>query len=343
MVSSVNPQPTDGHIRISHEIHRELIRRKFTQRQRNIIDFVLTLSWGCKKPSAIIPQLKQFEQCGVRKNHIRQELETLVERQVLIWEKTLSVFQINKHYDQWTVDVIDSFDAKTMSELIQINLKNDSPNLSKSVPKKGTEFPNQEPEYGSRNGDKVPKKGTRSQKKEPYGSQKGNFPVPKKGTVISDYPSRIKGFQLSKTIIKTIIKKRSTTTTTTAAEESAPEESAQIEFSFGNVFKAYEKNFIAGGKVTAFDADEFSILFDDFGGEWLLLAMREAYRQGPDKRNLAYVHGVLKGYKQRGGPEPQGNRTQPEDRSNPQTRKTKQRALDALRKKAKEEREREQS
>ena len=83
MDSSVNPQPTDAHIRISHAIHRELIRRKFTQRQRDILDFILTLSWGCRKPSAIIPQLKDFELCGVRKNHIRNELQQLVKAGVI--------------------------------------------------------------------------------------------------------------------------------------------------------------------------------------------------------------------------------------------------------------------
>ncbi|MBJ6360837.1 replication protein [Paenibacillus sp. GCM10012307] len=294
MDSSVNPQPTDGHIRISHEIHRELIRRKFTQRQKNIIDFVLTLSWGCKKPSAIIPQLKQFEQCGIRKNHIRQELGVLVEKKVLLWDETLCVFQINKHYDQWIVDLVESFDIKTMNELIRINLENESPNLSKSVPKKGTEFPKREPKTGSQKGDKVPKKGTEFPKRELSGSQKGNSTVPKKGTVIREYPSHIKKFQLSKTIIKAIIKKRTTTTT--------PGASSKKDYSFGNVFKAYEKNFIAGGKLTEFDIEEFSALFDDYGGEWLLQAMREAYRQGTEKRNLAYVHGVLKGYRGRGGP-----------------------------------------
>lgn len=152
MDSNVNPQPTDAHIRINHEIHRELIRRKFTQRQRNIIDFILTLSWGCGKPSAIIPQLKHFEYCGIRKNHIRAELLGLVEKSVILWEQSLNIFQINKHYDQWTVDPIESFDLKKMKELISLNIENQSPNLSKSVPKKGTEFPNQEPDTGSQKG-----------------------------------------------------------------------------------------------------------------------------------------------------------------------------------------------
>lgn len=289
MDSSVNPQPTDAHIRISHEFHRELIRRKFTQRQRVIIDFILTLSWGCGKPSAIIPMLKHFELCGIRKGHIRKELTMLVELNVLIWEEPLNIFQINKHYDRWKVEYVDQFEPSQMNVLIALNLENKTQNLLKTVTKKVTELPKKEQKT-------VTKKVTRLLKGELGGYQKGNYTVTKKVTLMREYPCHIKRFQLSKTIIKAIIKKRTTTTTTR-------ELSSKRDFSFGNVWSAYQQNFIAGGKTTQFDVDEFSILFDDYGGDWLLQAMREAYRQGTDKRNLAYVHGVLKGYKDRGGPD----------------------------------------
>jgi len=285
--SSVNPQPTDAHIRISHEFHRELIRRKFTQRQRVIIDFILTLSWGCGKPSAIIPKLKDFELCGIRKGHIRQELTRLVDFNVLLWEESLNIFQINKHYDKWKVDCVEALHSN-MNDLIALNLENRTQNLLKKVTKK-TELPKKEPKS-------VTKKVTWLLKRELLGYQKGNSTVTKKGTLIREYPSYIKRFQLSKTMFKAIIKKRTTTTTTTELPKS------NRNFEYGNVWKAYQDNFVVG-KVTQFDVDEFSTLYDDFGGEWLLLAMREAYRQGQDKRNLAYVHGILKGYKGRGGPD----------------------------------------
>lgn len=302
MDSTVNPQPTDAHIRINHEIHRELIRRKFTQRQRDIIDFILTLSWGCGKPSAIIPQLKCFELCGVRKNHIRAELTGLVEKNVILWEERLNIFQVNKHYDQWTVDPIDSFDPKKMKELISLNIETESPNLSKAVPKKGTEFPNQEPDNGSQKGNLVPESGTEFPKKELSGSQKGNWPVPKTGTVRRDFPSRIKGFSASKTIFKAIIKKSSSCIDALPELDTEPKTgSSSSDFSYGYLYRAYEKNFTEGGKVTPFEVEEFGTLYDDFGGEWLLKAMREAARH--KRLNLAYVHGILKGYRKRGGPE----------------------------------------
>lgn len=277
MVSMVNPQPEDAHIRINSEIHREIIKRKFTQRQRDIIDFILTLSWGCgSKPSALIPKLKDFELCGVGKNHIKNELEILESKRVIFWDRDMNLFQINKHYDQWEIEIIGKYNKVKMNELISLNLSNRTSNLSKKVPEKGTEFPNEEPES----------------------SQKGNSKVPKKGTSRSNKPLYIKRFRLSKTSIKAIIK-RTTTTTATARDP-------DNDYSFPYVFRAYEKNF-TDGKITEFDAEEFQALYDDFGGEWLLRAMREAFRHG--KKNLAYIHGVLKGYKERGGPESNGTIT----------------------------------
>ncbi|MEK5417072.1 replication protein [Paenibacillus sp. FSL L8-0708] len=302
MDSNVNPQPTDAHIRINHEIHRELIRRKFTQRQRNIIDFILTLSWGCGKPSAIIPQLKHFEYCGIRKNHIRAELLGLVEKSVILWEQSLNIFQINKHYDQWTVDPIESFDLKKMKELISLNIENQSPNLSKSVPKKGTEFPNQEPDTGSQKGNSVTQSGTEFLKRELSGSQKGNYPVPKSGTVRRLYPSHIKAFSVSKESIKAIIKKSSSNKGTLSEIDTEPKPvGSNPNYSFGYLYQAYEKNFTEGGKVTPFETEEFGVLYDDYGGEWMLKAMREATRH--KVLTLAYVGGILKGYRKRGGPD----------------------------------------
>lgn len=322
MDSSVNPQPTDGHIRISHEIHRELIRRKFSQRQRDVIDFILTLSWGCGKPSAIIPELKDFAETGIGKNHIRGVLEELLRGNVILWDKELNTFQLNKHYDLWTMESVISANPKRFKELINLNLARPSPNLLKStVPEKRTEFPKEEPsspkgdrvpergtefpkeEPSSSKGDRVPEKGIEFLKRELASSQKGNRTVPKKGTVTRNYSSRIKGFSVSKASIKAIKRfKRTTTTTITTTRTSADMVKTDPEsYSFQNNLLDYKNNFIAGGRLTPFDENDLQSLYDTYGGEWLHNAMRAAYRLGSDKRNLAYVQGILRGYRERGG------------------------------------------
>lgn len=339
MESTVNPQPDDPHLRIAHAIHREIIRRKFTARQRSIIDFILTLSWGCGKPSAIIPRLKDFRFCGVGPNHIRKELLALSVANVIYWDGAMNAFQINKHYDCWEIEVVDDFDKKDMDKLISYNLEIKSPNLDKKLPETGSDFPKREKMDIPDSGTNFPNREPNFPKREVKTSRNGKLKVPEMGSRKLIFPCRIKRFRLSKTSIKAIIKKRNTTTTTRAR---APDE-----FSFGNIFNAYEKNFISGGKITQFDIDEFSALFDDYGGEWLLKAMREAYRQGADKRNLAYVHGVLKGYKSRGGPDTEGARQQEDSaRESSPGRSTRQqqrsnRAAE-LRKRAEEGRRRDQ-
>lgn len=339
MDSIVNPQPDDPHLRIAHSIHREIIRRKFTARQRNIIDFILTLSWGCGKPSAIIPRLKDFRLCGVGPNHIRKELLALSVANVIYWDGAMNAFQINKHFDCWEIEVVDDFNKKDMDELINYNLKMKSPNLDKKLPEMGTEFPKREEKNIPDSGSNFPKEEPDFPKREVQTSRNGKLKVPEMGSRKPIRPFRIKRFGRSKTSIKAIIKKRITTTTTTRSQ--APDD-----FSFGKIFDAYERNFIAGGKITQFDIDEFSTLFDDFGGEWLLQAMREAYRQGPDKRNLAYVHGVLKGYRSRGGPDASGEKTAaeaPKTNVDHVRKSRQQQSLDDLRRRAREAREFEQS
>ncbi|MDF9841879.1 MULTISPECIES: replication protein [unclassified Paenibacillus] len=332
MDSSVNPQPTDAHIRISHEIHRELIRRKFSQRQRNVIDFILTLSWGCGKPSAIIPELKDFAETGIGKNHIRGVLEELLQGNVILWDKELNTFQLNKHYDLWTMESVISANPNRFKELINLNLARPSANLLKfTVPEKGTEFPEEEP--SSPKGDRVPKRGTEFPKEEPSSlkgdrvpekgieflkrelasSRKGNRTVPKKGTVTRNYSSRIKGFSVSKASIKAIkrFKRTTTTTITTTRTSTDMVKPDQEPYSFQNNLLDYKNNFIAGGRLTPFDENDLQSLYDTYGGEWLHTAMRAAYRLGSDKRNLAYVQGILRGYRERGGID-----------NNPETRKS---------------------
>lgn len=294
--SRVNPQPDDPHLRIAHELHREMIRRKFSKRQRDIIDFVLTLSWGCGKPSAIIPKLKCFELCGIGKNHIRKELEDMVQSRVLFWDQSMNAFQINKHYDEWNVEIVSGFDKNELNELIHLNLETPSPNLAKKVPKKGTELPKREPE-------KVPETGTEFLKRELESSQKGNKKVPKKGTAMFKKPSRIKRLRLSKESIKASIKKRSSSNRVTVvlnvADKKPPP--ATPDFSYGGQYKIFSTYFNSDQKKIEFETEIFTELYDRYGGEWMYHAFREAGKHG--KYNLPYVEAILHGYSIRGGPQ----------------------------------------
>ena len=43
----------------------------------------------------------------------------------------MNAYQLNKHFDQWTIEQVEDFDKKEMDELISLNIKNRSPNLEK--------------------------------------------------------------------------------------------------------------------------------------------------------------------------------------------------------------------
>ncbi|WP_431090844.1 DnaD domain protein [Paenibacillus sp. 8b26] len=119
-----------------------------------------------------------------------------------------------------------------------------------------------------------------------------------------DFSSSTKGFWLSKTIFKAIIKKNTTTSLDTLqgiGTENGGGGRLPSDYSFGYIYRAYENNFTDAGKVTQFETEDLGVLFDDYGGEWLLKAMRESVRQ--NKKSLAYVRGTLEGYRKRGGPE----------------------------------------
>lgn len=137
-----NPQAEKGHMRIANDIWVAIIKRKFTLRQRNILDFILRMSWGCRKKSAVIPMLKDFELCGVRKEHIKIELEHLVNMSVLMWDSNRNEYSFNKDFDQWKVTPVKGWKEERFNELISMN-------LGYKVTETVTDLPNQQPPQNS--------------------------------------------------------------------------------------------------------------------------------------------------------------------------------------------------
>lgn len=117
-----NPQPTDSHLRIANSIYEEIMSRDFSKRQRNILDLILRLSWGCGKRYAIIPRIKDFEVAGIHRTHVRKELEYLEKCRVIVWNRELNLFALNKDYDTWAISYSKTADDQGLSELIHLNI-----------------------------------------------------------------------------------------------------------------------------------------------------------------------------------------------------------------------------
>jgi phage replication O-like protein O len=134
-----NPQIENGYVRISNEIWNEIIRRDFKKRQIAILQFILRLSYGCRQKSAIVPKLKDFELCGVGRNHIREELEYLEKCRVIRWDREQMFFTIIKDYEMWQVSPVKGWDEEEFKRLIHLNIGNkSSQNRNQIIPESGT-------------------------------------------------------------------------------------------------------------------------------------------------------------------------------------------------------------
>jgi DnaD/phage-associated family protein len=159
-----NPQPTDAHLRLSHKILKEIMRRNFTKQQRNIIDLILRLSWGCGKPSALIPKKKNFRFCGVSEKQIAAELTQLNQMRVILMNEKAGIYQIQKDYDQWIVTPVKGFDEVEFDELVSLNISTKTPDLRDKLPDSGSSSPNQgqTPRFFSGGTSPIPGDGSRT-------------------------------------------------------------------------------------------------------------------------------------------------------------------------------------
>lgn len=115
-----NPQP-DKFTRISNELYEAIMQTDFTKRQRNILDLVIRMSYGCGKKFAIL-RPSDFEVVGIYKTHIKKELEYLVKVKVL--EIDGDKITLNKNYDEWRVNIVKQFDQERFNDILKRNLIN---------------------------------------------------------------------------------------------------------------------------------------------------------------------------------------------------------------------------
>lgn len=292
-----NPQLENGYVRVANEIWDEVIRRDFSKRQKDILFFIWRLSYGCRKKTAYIPKLVYFELCGVRRNHIKEELLFLVEARVLIWNQEDKTFEVNKDYEQWQVTPVKGWKEYRFDEILSLNLEESSQNRNKNIPETGTKkFPKQELLEGDQE-EKFPKQELSS-------SQNGNIfdeKVPETGTSTVVEPLSGAASGAPKDIIKDSIKNSSSTKLLSSDQETEPQAPATgPDLSFGGLYEIFAKFFASDPSKLAFESEDFGDLFDTYGGEWLYQAFREASRHQVYK--LPYVEKILKGYKERGRP-----------------------------------------
>jgi len=98
-----NVQIENGYIKIANQLYDELLKRDLSKRQLNIIMFIMRYSYGFKRKACQFENISDFEQAGISKTHIREELTRLDQSKIIFWDKVLNIFQLNKNYDEWVL------------------------------------------------------------------------------------------------------------------------------------------------------------------------------------------------------------------------------------------------
>ncbi|MEC0276927.1 replication protein [Peribacillus frigoritolerans] len=121
LAENINPELMELDMRIKDEF----LKSNFTKRQRVIMTMIYTLSYGLRKNTAIMPKLQNFELAGISKKKIKNELDQLVAKNVITWEREgrgMNYFQINDP-DLWEADYHDGYNNRISQELLFLNLE----------------------------------------------------------------------------------------------------------------------------------------------------------------------------------------------------------------------------
>lgn len=120
-----NPQKENGYVSIANELQEQFFRFSFSKRQHGILALLLRLSYGCNRKNCYIPALAHFKICGMFKQDIRKEIDSLIAARVITWNQERMIFAINKDYEEWTIKKNDKFDGDILWDLVALQLNPD--------------------------------------------------------------------------------------------------------------------------------------------------------------------------------------------------------------------------
>lgn len=253
-----NPQP-DKYTKISNELFEAILQTDFSKRQQNILFFIFRLSYGCgKKHAALKPS--DFELCGVRKTHIKSELNYLKDSNVL--HISNDIYSLNKDYDTWRISLIKTADKDKFKEVLNRNiaLKEVTETVINESINDVNELLKQElPSY-----------------------QNSNSEVTKTVTDTPSNPLHDAELQASKESIKESIKEISSSSDHLDAQK--------------NIYQLFESE--GFGTISSIIKDQLEDFINTYGERWTREAMKIAVLSGT--RTLKYVNGILKRFKSKG-------------------------------------------
>ena len=283
-----NPQP-DKFTRISNELFEAIMQTDFSKRQRNILDLIIRVSYGCGKKFAYL-RPSDFEVVGVYKSHIKKELDYLTRAKVIFRDGER--ISLNKDYDQWRVSLNKISDHEKLSAILRKNLSGEVTKTVTNFTDGVTEIVTEITETVTKNN---PEDEGQVTKTVTDGYQNSNSEVTK--TVTDTPPSTPINTSPDGGLKKLKESTKETTTTnldSTLGGTPEPEEN-DISSSSRNIFKFFEENM---GLLSPLVAEKLDYWVDDTEEALVLYALEKAVLAG--KRNFSYTEGILKNWTSQG-------------------------------------------
>lgn len=117
-----NPQPTDPHVIITHDIQHNILIRNFKKIQLKIIYLIIRMSWGCRGCKAWqYDSYTDFKVIGLHKSDVSKQLKYLSTNKVIYWWPDYRLIKFNKNYDEWTIPI--DADMKAIHSLVNKSLR----------------------------------------------------------------------------------------------------------------------------------------------------------------------------------------------------------------------------
>lgn len=116
-------------VKMTHELYEKIMMSKFNREQRAILDLVIRLSIGVQRNYCHIPRQKDFELVGVYESHVKKQLQSLVDMNVLAWDVETGLIVLNENIKEWKVPQVPKYDEEMFNYLLHHNLQISKNNL----------------------------------------------------------------------------------------------------------------------------------------------------------------------------------------------------------------------
>lgn len=286
-----SPQLEHGYTRTANELSEAIMQSDFSKRQRNILDLIVRMSYGCGKKTALL-RYSDFELVGVYKADIKKELDYLTGARVIVLEYTSGApfFRtgLNKNYEQWRINIVKGYISEKWEQLLHRNLDD---KVSETLTPVSEILTPQNNEVSKTLTDlEKPVSNLQTEQSQTVSKILTDTTPEVSNEADSDAPKERS--------IKEIDLKEKDPVVVGVENKTPLSPQAQVQKDFSAVIKAYETN--TGFVISPAEGENLQIWLDQDGmpAEVIIEAIKEAVRQG--KRTVAYIDGILRDWSQKG-------------------------------------------